>query len=273
MKKLEAKQPAPRRRKARVSVTDESGAQQVVDRDVIVTGPEADARGLLAQLAPVYAQHVEFYAKEYAGAPNADAKQMADDYFEYARGEVPNTPPEKISWRDLSAVAQKDLGAALELWEGVKQAAREELAIGSRTLGGIAPNATPFQRAQHIALREEMTEGWQPQNGIEHALIDMLATTFGLWLHWTEIAHSWATGFVEKTTRDTYAETHGWKPMRISEAESIDRAHRIADGYNRQFLRVLRQLRDLRRYAPSVIVNNGGQVNLANQQMNLSVKS
>jgi hypothetical protein len=33
--------------------------------------------------------------------------------------------------------------------------------------------------------------------------------------------------------------------------------------YNRQFLRVLRQLRDLRRYSPVEIQNNGGQVNVA----------
>jgi uncharacterized protein YggE len=53
-------------------------------------------------------------------------------------------------------------------------------------------------------------------------------------------------------------------------ADAIDQAHRLADGYNRQFLRVLRQLRDLRRYAPPVIVNNGGQVNVANQQVNVA---
>ena len=42
---------------------------------------------------------------------------------------------------------------------------------------------------------------------------------------------------------------------------AIEQAHRLADGYNRQFM-ILRQLRDLRRYAPIVIQNNGGQVNL-----------
>jgi hypothetical protein len=38
------------------------------------------------------------------------------------------------------------------------------------------------------------------------------------------------------------------------------------------FLRTLRQMRDLRRYTPPVIVNNGGQVNVAangGQQVNV----
>jgi hypothetical protein len=49
----------------------------------------------------------------------------------------------------------------------------------------------------------------------------------------------------------------------------VDQAHRLADGYNRQFLRVLRQLRDLRRYAP-VVIQNAQQVNVGNQQLNVS---
>jgi hypothetical protein len=38
-------------------------------------------------------------------------------------------------------------------------------------------------------------------------------------------------------------------------------------------MRTLRQMRDLRRYAPPVIVNNGGQVNVAangGQQVNVA---
>jgi hypothetical protein len=39
-------------------------------------------------------------------------------------------------------------------------------------------------------------------------------------------------------------------PAFESEADAVGQAHRLADGYNRQFLRVLRQPSDLRRYAP-----------------------
>jgi hypothetical protein len=61
----------------------------------------------------------------------------------------------------------------------------------------------------------------------------------------------------------------GWKSPYQSEADAVDQAHRLADGYNRQFLRVLRQLRDLRRYTP-VVIQNAQEVNVGNQQMNVS---
>jgi hypothetical protein len=64
-------------------------------------------------------------------------------------------------------------------------------------------------------------------------------------------------------------ENNGWKSSYQGEAEAIEQAHRLADGYNRQSLRILRQLRDLRRYSPVVIQNNGAQVDVAAQQVNV----
>jgi hypothetical protein len=62
----------------------------------------------------------------------------------------------------------------------------------------------------------------------------------------------------------------GWRAPMQCTADAIDQANRIADGYNRQFMRTLRQMRDLRRYAAPVIVNQGGQVNVAGQQVNVN---
>ena len=126
-------------------------------------------------------------------------------------------------------------------------------------MDAVLPQAKPMERARLKAVREEMEEAWQPLNGVEYRLIDMLAATYSLWLHWTELSHTYATQFVEGVTPNHYAQSRGWKPSRISESEAVEQAHRLADSYNRQFLRVLRQLRDLRRYSPPVIVNNGGR--------------
>jgi hypothetical protein len=65
----------------------------------------------------------------------------------------------------------------------------------------------------------------------------------------------------------------GWLPPSQEVSEAIEQGYKLADGYHRQFMRTLRQLRDLRRYMPSVIVNNGGQVNVANQQVNVTQTS
>ena len=42
----------------------------------------------------------------------------------------------------------------------------------------------------------------------------------------------------------------------------------MVDRFNKLFLRTLRALRDLRRYAPTVMIYNAGQVNIGQQQVN-----
>ena len=42
----------------------------------------------------------------------------------------------------------------------------------------------------------------------------------------------------------------------------------MVDRFNRLFLRTLRALRDLRRYAPTVMIQDAGQVNIGQQQVN-----
>ena len=44
----------------------------------------------------------------------------------------------------------------------------------------------------------------------------------------------------------------------------------MVDRFNRLFLRTLRALRDLRRYAPSVTVQHAAQVNIGGQQVNMA---
>ena len=92
--------------------------------------------------------------------------------------------------------------------------------------------------------------------------------------HWSAVAHQRAMHVHDEQKKDLGRfETRGWKSPHQHVGDAIDQAHRLADGYNRQFLRVLRQLRDLRRYSPVVIQNNGGQVNVAangGQQVNVA---
>ena len=46
-------------------------------------------------------------------------------------------------------------------------------------------------------------------------------------------------------------------------------AANMADRFHKLFLRTLRALRDLRRYATTVMVQNAGQVNVGPQQWNV----
>ncbi len=186
-----------------------------------------------------------------------------------------------MDWSHLAAIAEVSLKDSLGLWTRIREAADDELETGKRAaqVAGGELNLKPYALAQFLAIRDAFADQWQPQGGIESAMIDMLTVAFSLQMYWTSIAHQRAVREHDdqykgsqhyKNTR-SYDST-GWKSPYQHEANAIDQAHRLADGYNRQFLRVLRQLRDLRRYAPSVIVNNGGQVNLATdggQQVNV----
>ena len=44
----------------------------------------------------------------------------------------------------------------------------------------------------------------------------------------------------------------------------------MVDRFNRIFMRTLRALKDLRRHAPMLVVQNVGQLNVAEQQINVA---
>lgn len=163
----------------------------------------------------------------------------------------------------------EDFQAGLDKWQEVRQAARDEYTSGMRIADLCGPQASPFERAQFLAVHENLAEGWQPQNGVEWSLVDILAQTFSLYLYWTQIAHMRAVNEAEETQKSV--RKTGRSPVsKQYVADSIEQAYRLADGYHRRYMRTLRQMRDLRRYTPAVIVNNGGQVNVANQQVNVA---
>ena len=112
-------------------------------------------------------------------------------------------------------------------------------------------NAKPYERARYLAIRDSFADQWQPQGGIESAMIEMLAQAYSLQMYWSTVAHERAIGIYDdqRESLKRYASS-GWKSPYQYEADAIEQAYRLADGHNRQFLRVLRQLRDLRRYAP-----------------------
>jgi hypothetical protein len=57
----------------------------------------------------------------------------------------------------------------------------------------------------------------------------------------------------------------------VDEAPALDQAAAMVDRFSKMFLRTLRALRDLRRYATSVVVQNAGQVNIGGPQMSVAV--
>jgi len=232
----------------------------------------AEKREFVTKLARVYAATLECYKTEPMGSLShveavnkweAQKAQRAEDALKQV--------PSKVTWGELASLGEKDLAAALGVWSRICEAADDELESGARAVMAIGDSPTPYERAQFVAIRDAFADEWKPRGGVEAALIDMLAIAFSLQMYWTAIAHRRATQTHDKEQALVLKwESEGWKSPYQSEADAVEQAHRFADGYNRQFLRTLRQMRDLRRYAPPVIVNNGGQVNVAAQQVNVS---
>lgn len=101
-------------------------------------------------------------------------------------------------------------------------------------------------------------------------MIDMMTIAFSLQMYWSTIAHQRSIEIHHNQENDLNRyKNKGWKSPYQYEAGAVEQAYKLADSYNRQFLRVLRQLRDLRRYSPVIIQNNGGQVNIGEQQVNV----
>jgi len=244
----------------------------ITGKDEYETSPEdAEVRQILVEAARSFIGTIEFYKSEFGGGkPHDEAVKEALQCHEWRRGYVEGLAVEEITWGHMTAVAEVNTDDALKLWARVRKAADDELECGKRGARVAGYDPSPYALAQYLVIRDSFADQWQPQGGIESAMIEMLAVAFSLQLYWSGIAHDRAMR-VHDDQRESlkrYASS-GWKSPYQSEADAVDQAHRLADGYNRQFLRVLRQLRDLRRYAP-VVIQNAQQVNVGNQQVNVS---
>jgi hypothetical protein len=140
--------------------------------------------------------------------------------------------------------------------------------------------------ARYLGVRESFIDDWQPQGGIEVAMIDMLAQSYFQWQYWLEQTvkrsqtrerelHPKYSEWLERRNSELQANgiTEGyWDRPLVTEQQALEHAVQMADRFNRIFMRTLRQLRDLRRYSP-VTINNPNQVNIATdggQQINVS---
>ena len=184
-------------------------------------------------------------------------------------GKIDHLSPAELGWYDLSAETARDDAAGSALWERVKQAARDDLACG-RT-GGVAiagHQERPMGRAAYLAIRGALAGGLQPRNGMEWLLVDGMAEAWTMYLRWLKRHADTDSLEAYRVERDARARGE-WQPPRMGDAEAVDRAALMADRFQRQFLRLMRAYRDQRRLLGAVVVAAGGQLNVAERQLNL----
>ncbi len=228
-----------------------------------------EMESLARELAAAYAHRVAFYRTEYK-LEHAEAQERAEVRHDAAfRQRAIKASPDQVTYSALQDLANHDPAQALAAWQRVKAAARDELMSGHRAAQAMefAGVTNAWQRAQFLAIRSAFLEEWQPTNGGERLLVDMLAQAYASWTSWLEQLQVYTTAETERQKHKLKQDGYYDAP-RVTTAEAIEQAASMADRFNRLFLRTLRQLRDLRRYVPAVTIQNAGQVNIGQQQIN-----
>lgn len=126
----------------------------------------------------------------------ADAEQplTASEAGERARSLTPFDPleqgPEALDWQTLGNLMKHEPERARAVWLAVKDAAREELRTGLRTARALERplRATPFERAQFVAILEGLREELRPRGGAEELLVQQMAAAYEEQLRWQRIA-------------------------------------------------------------------------------------
>jgi hypothetical protein len=96
-----------------------------------------------------------------------------------------------------------------------------------------------------------------------------MAQALAQWECWLQAVVAWAALGADDAGRAS-RDGLGRATPRLTTAEALERAGAMADRFNRIFLRTLGALRDLRRYGPTVVVQNAGQVNVGGKQINVA---
>lgn len=212
---------------------------------------------LAQELALAHGRLVAQLRTQY-GLTTADAAKRAEGMLDTDSIERHlSCPSDTMSWNTVDAVARHDPGRAVEVWEAIKAEAREELATGHRAARVVETgDANCMTRARFLAIRDELTRDWRPTTGQERILIDTLAQALTTQEHWhRRMMHL-------DTLENDADEPSEYKSPRMPTAAAIEQAANMVDRFNRIFMRALRQLRDLRRFTPQVVVKNAGQVNV-----------
>jgi hypothetical protein len=236
----------------------------------VATTPAAPSEaGVIAgELAKSFGQMVQLYEKHFSLSREEAVRRAAEPPADDGEREL-NGPPDQVSWFDLHGIARTDPDRATARWEEIKRAALDELRTGHRAAQAVETgNDGAWQRAQFLALRAELSADWQPRNGVERQLLDTMAQAQEGFLHWLRLM-TVRTNLESCTTDRRFKEEGRWAPPRQSDADALDQAAGMMDRYNRIFLRTLRALCDMRRHGGPVIVQKGGQMNVAQQQLNV----
>jgi len=227
--------------------------------------PVSEAGSLARKMSRAVVEMAAYYERTGMSTSQAAtfARALAED-----TARVMETPPDQISWSTLGRLAEHEPETAEAAWGRILAAAQDELASGHRAADAVEADATPWERARFLQVREAFLVDWQPRGGIEASLVETLAMAHMAQRHW--MARLTVLSTTEARREGREIERRGeWESPTVGAAAAIDQAAAMVDRFNRLFSRTLRDLRDLRRSMPPVVVQHANQVNLAQAQVNV----
>jgi len=229
---------------------------------------QAEAKTEMSELASSLLKEVlerfQYYVRD-CELPHSKALEVG---FYRARSEnmkewIVSRNPADVEWNDLFDLMEVDEEAGLKKWEQIKSAAAEHVLAGNH-VADAGFKGSPWQRALFGAVRAELIRDWEPRNGLERACIDQICVAYMQFLNWQKILDTWTE--TDYTDPDMKRKA---RPVRLTAAEAIERSAAMVDRFNRITLRTMRALRDFRRYSGPIFVQNAGQVNVGEQQVNV----
>lgn len=237
-----------------------------IENPVTVQEREAETRALARILADNYAEFVAYYVREF-NMSVPDAVNRVEKNASMSIDRVLQESPKQTSWHGLGDLERVNPELALKRWEEIKHTARDELVSGHDAADQF--EYEPYARARFLAIRESFIDQWKPANAGEGLLVDMLAQLYSSFTYWLGVLYSRTHFEIEREREQGQGIRRGkLKPTTIEASQSQEQAAAMVDRFNRLFLRTLRGLRDLRRYSSNVTIQNAGQVNIAEQQVN-----
>jgi len=224
----------------------------------------SESKALARRMAADLKAEVEDYLRGFGWTPEKaieEAKKFAPGTEEDAWNEA----PEKLTPVQLRALLSKSPEAALAKWEQLLEAARDHRHSGEHAWEAVAPPMVSlWSMAKFMALRRELTADWQPRNGVEQMLLDQVLQLQTLIEMWQGELMSRMMVSNVSTRREPD------QPPRVDDVQAIEQAMHAIDRLYAIKLRTLNSLQRMRGGATRVVVRRARQVNVADQQVNIT---
>ncbi len=208
---------------------------------------------------------VAFYRSEEGGSLTLDeaVKQATHQIDEQRAAEIferlLTTSSEVIDFDDLHKLWMNSSEDAEFIWRQMKQEAQREFMAGHLAATVFEPvdwMRSAWKPAKFLGVRDSFIDEYQPEGGVEVALVDTMAQAYFLQLHWTEESvkrtqtdprrrsyeyRQWEQ-FEREACKAQMWDTGYWEIPYASEVELQEQAVKMADHFSRLFQRTVRSL-------------------------------